>query len=70
MQQITTQEQVEYASLGWRFAAVLVDTVVLVGLLIIAVMAYVFVLGRRAALRGVTGDVTGADVADVAPVAG
>ncbi len=44
MQQITTQEQVEYASLGYRFAAVLVDTVVLVGLLIIAVMAYVFVL--------------------------
>ena len=44
MQQITTQEQVDYASLGYRFAAVLVDTVVLVGLLIIAVMAYVFVL--------------------------
>ena len=44
MQQITTQEQVEYASLGYRFAAVFVDTVVLVGLLIIAVMAYVFVL--------------------------
>ena len=35
-----------------------------------AFMAYVFVLGRRAARRGVTGDVTGADVADVAPVAG
>ena len=44
MQQITTQEQVEYASLGYRFAAVFVDTVVLVGLLIIAVMAYVLVL--------------------------
>ncbi len=44
MQQITTQEHVEYASLGWRFAAVLVDTVVLVGLLIIAVMVYVVVL--------------------------
>jgi len=44
MQQITTQEQVDYASLGYRFAAVLVDTVVLVGLLIIAVMVYVFVL--------------------------
>ncbi len=44
MQQITTQEHVEYASLGWRFAAVLVDTVVLVGLLIIAVMVYVLVL--------------------------
>jgi uncharacterized RDD family membrane protein YckC len=44
MQQTTSQEQVEFASLGWRFAAVLVDTVVLVGLLIIAVMAYVVVL--------------------------
>ncbi|HET6476324.1 MAG TPA: RDD family protein [Thermoleophilia bacterium] len=44
MQQITTQEHVEYASLGWRFAAVLVDTVVFVGLLIIAVMVYVLVL--------------------------
>ena len=44
MQQITTQEQVEYASLGYRFAAVFVDTVVLVGLLIIAVMAYILVL--------------------------
>jgi uncharacterized RDD family membrane protein YckC len=44
MQQTTPQEHVEYASLGWRFAAVLVDTVVLVGLLILAVMAYVVVL--------------------------
>jgi uncharacterized RDD family membrane protein YckC len=44
MHQISTQEHVEYASLSWRFAAVLVDTVVLVGLLIVAAMVYVFVL--------------------------
>jgi uncharacterized RDD family membrane protein YckC len=47
MQQTTVQEQVEYASLGWRFAAVLVDTVVLLGVLIIAVMVYVFVLAGQ-----------------------
>ena len=29
MQPVTVQEQVEYASLGWRFTAVLIDTVVL-----------------------------------------
>ena len=47
MQQVTVQEQVEYASLGWRFAAVLVDTVVLFGLLIIAMMVYILVLAAQ-----------------------
>ncbi len=32
MQPVTVQEHVEYASLGWRFIAVLVDTAVLVGI--------------------------------------
>jgi uncharacterized RDD family membrane protein YckC len=31
MQPVTVQEHVEYASLGWRFTAVLIDTAVLVG---------------------------------------
>jgi uncharacterized RDD family membrane protein YckC len=47
MQQVTVQEQVEYASLGWRFAAVIVDTVVLFGLLIIAMMVYILVLAAQ-----------------------
>ena len=47
MQQVTVQEEVEYASLGWRFAAVLVDTVVLFGLLIIAMMVYILVLAAQ-----------------------
>ena len=47
MQQVTVQEQVEYASLGWRFAAVLVDTVVLFGLLIIVMMVYILVLAAQ-----------------------
>ncbi len=47
MQQPTTQEHLEYASLNWRFAAVLIDTVVLVGLLIIAAMGYVLVLALQ-----------------------
>ncbi len=47
MQQVTVQEQVEYASPGWRFAAVLVDTVVLFGLLIIVMMAYILVLAAQ-----------------------
>jgi uncharacterized RDD family membrane protein YckC len=47
MQQVTVQEQVEHASLGWRFAAVLVDTVVLFGLLIIAMMVYILVLAAQ-----------------------
>jgi uncharacterized RDD family membrane protein YckC len=44
MQQVTTQEQVEYASLGWRIAAVLVDTAVLLGVLIIGVMVWAAIL--------------------------
>ncbi|HEX5641394.1 MAG TPA: RDD family protein [Thermoleophilia bacterium] len=47
MQQVTVQEQVEHATLGWRFAAVLVDTVVLFGLLIIAMMVYILVLAAQ-----------------------
>jgi len=47
MQPVTVQEQVGLASLGWRFAAVLIDTVVLFGLLIIVVMVYVFVLAGQ-----------------------
>jgi uncharacterized RDD family membrane protein YckC len=44
MQQAHTQEQVEYASVGWRFAAVLVDTAVLFGILILVAMVWVIVL--------------------------
>jgi uncharacterized RDD family membrane protein YckC len=44
MQQTGTGEQVQYASVGWRFAAVLVDTAVLFGLLFLAVMVWLVVL--------------------------
>ena len=44
MQQVTVQEEVEYASVGWRFAAVLVDTAVLLGIFLVAVMVWAFVL--------------------------
>ncbi|HTX70713.1 MAG TPA: RDD family protein [Thermoleophilia bacterium] len=44
MQQAPPQEQVEYASLGMRFAAVVIDTLVLFGLLILVMTVYVFVL--------------------------
>ncbi len=47
MQQAPLQEQVGYASLGWRFTAVLVDTVVLFGVLIIVITVYVFVLASQ-----------------------
>jgi uncharacterized RDD family membrane protein YckC len=47
MQPVTVQEQVEYASLGWRFTAVLIDTVVLLGLWIIVLMVYIFVLAGQ-----------------------
>ena len=47
MQPVTVQEQVEYASLGWRFTAVLIDTAVLFGILIAVLMAYVFVLAAQ-----------------------
>jgi uncharacterized RDD family membrane protein YckC len=44
MQQVTVQEQVDYASVGWRFAAVLVDTAVLLGIFLVAIMVWAFVL--------------------------
>ena len=47
MQPVTVQEQVEYASLGWRFTAVLIDTVVLLGLWIVVLMVYIFVLAGQ-----------------------
>ncbi len=47
MQQAPPQQQVGYASLGMRFAAVLVDTLVLFGLLILAVTVYVAVLAGQ-----------------------
>jgi uncharacterized RDD family membrane protein YckC len=69
MQQVTVQEQVEYASVGWRFAAVLVDTAVLLGIFLIAVMVWAFVLvaqGRvdpndPAAAQALAQDLVGAD---------
>ena len=50
MQQIRAQEQIQYASLGWRFAAVAIDTLVLFGLLIIAIMVYIVVLSAQGKL--------------------
>ena len=47
MQPVTVQEQVDYASLGWRFTAVLIDTVVLLGLWIIVLMVYIVVLAGQ-----------------------
>jgi len=47
MQPVTVQEQVQYASLGWRFTAVLIDTVVLLGLWIVVLMVYIFVLAGQ-----------------------
>jgi uncharacterized RDD family membrane protein YckC len=44
MQQVLLHERVEYASLGWRVAAVAVDTLVLFGLLILAAMVYILVI--------------------------
>ena len=44
MQQTATREQVEYASVGWRVAAVLVDTAVLFGLLFLAMVVWLVVL--------------------------
>ncbi len=69
MQQVTVQEQVEYASVGWRFAAVLVDTAVLLGIFLVAVMVWAFVLvaqGRvdpndPAAAQALAQDLVGAD---------
>ena len=69
MQQVTVQEQVEYASVGWRFAAVLVDTAVLLGVFLVAVMVWAFVLvaqGRvdpndPAAAQALAQDLVGSD---------
>ena len=47
MQQASPHETAEYASLGMRFAAVLVDTLVLFGLLILVIGVYVFVLASQ-----------------------
>ena len=47
MQQAPPQEQVGYASLGMRFAAVLVDTLVLFGVLILIMTVYVAVLAAQ-----------------------
>jgi uncharacterized RDD family membrane protein YckC len=44
MQHTGTREQVEYASVGWRVAAVLVDTAVLLGLLFLAMVVWLLVL--------------------------
>ncbi len=44
MQPVTVQEHVEYASLGWRFTAVLVDTAVLVSIWIGALIVDMMVL--------------------------
>jgi len=44
MQQVLPHERLEYASLGWRVAAVTVDTLVLFGLLILAAMVYILVI--------------------------
>jgi len=50
MQLPVTQEQTVYASLGWRAAAVLVDTLILFGLLILGVVVYVLVLIAQGSL--------------------
>lgn len=47
MPPMTVHEQTEYASLGWRFAAVLVDTVVLFGALIVVLLVYLVVLAGQ-----------------------
>ena len=47
MQQAPAQEQVEYASLGMRFAAVVVDMLVLFGVLILVMTVYVVVLASQ-----------------------
>ena len=54
MEQAGARAQVHYASLGWRFAAIAVDTVVLLSLLvtIFVVLAGAGVMGAAVALRG------------------
>ena len=50
MQQVTVREQIEYASLGWRFTAVLVDTAVLVSIWVVLLMADMVVLMGRSSI--------------------
>ena len=44
MQPVTVQEQVDYASLGWRFTAVLVDTAVLASIWVVVLIVDMVVL--------------------------
>jgi uncharacterized RDD family membrane protein YckC len=44
MQQVTIREQIDYASLGWRFVAVLIDTAVLVSIWVALLMVDMVVL--------------------------
>ena len=44
MQQVTVREQIDYASLGWRFVAVLIDTAVLVSIWIALLIVDMVVL--------------------------
>ena len=44
MQQVTVREQIEYASLGWRFTAVLIDTAVLVSIWVAVLIVDMVVL--------------------------
>ncbi len=44
MHRYQTEETIEYASVGWRAAAVLVDLLVLFGLLIVVLLAWIAVL--------------------------
>jgi len=51
MQPVTVQEQVEYASLGWRFTAVLIDTVVLFCIWTVMLLADMVVLMGQSSLN-------------------
>ncbi len=51
MQPVTVQEQVEYASLGWRFTAVLIDTVVLFCIWTVMLLVDMIVLMGRSGLN-------------------
>jgi len=47
MQQVTISEQIDYASLGWRFVGVLIDTAVLVSIWVALLMVDMLVLLGR-----------------------
>ena len=51
MQPVTVQEQIEYASLGWRFTAVLIDTVVLVCIWTVMLLVDMVVLMGQSSLN-------------------